>query len=520
MSKLIVRLLLCCVFILATSINGQSYHEKYRLQLHFSMPSGWANDPNGLIYSDEYYHLFYQHDPSGALNKLLHWGHARSRDLIHWENLPVALYPYEKGDIFSGCCVIDKDNVTGLISAENQDQSNNTIVAVYTLHKDIEQSQALAYSFDDGITWTQYDANPVLPNPGIPDFRDPNIFERDGRFYMALAVLDRISFYTSSNLLEWTRLGDFGLEPNEGDKSGVWECPSVVRLKDEQNNEHDILIVSENGDTRGSLTQYFVGTFNGTHFNSYDQSKILWVDNGFDNYAAIPYQNDPSGRVLIIGWMSNWLYAQYTPTTTWRGQMTIPRELALQTIDGNIHLVQRPIDELMNLVDATRKWSLSTPLTLSGNQIVDLTPQIPFKTGSMFTLEYVFNIENVVNGKVGLRFSNFFGEFITFFFDLSEGIYYLDRSNSGDVSFSPRFANRMADAKRIRSTNSLSGQVILDTASIEIFADDGLNTFSAIFFPSELFENIQLLCAIEDNEKPITVEKLSVAALHSIWAES
>lgn len=520
MSKLIVRFLVCyCAFIFVSSVNGQNYREKHRLQLHFSMPSGWANDPNGLVYSDGYYHLFYQYDPNATLSGQIHWGHARSSDLIHWENLPIALYPSEKGTIFSGCCVLDKDHVTGLIPAGNQNQSDVPIIALYSLNKDAAQSQALAYSFDKGITWSQYNANPVLPNPGIPDFRDPNIFEREGKFYMALAVTDRISFYSSTNLLSWNLLSDFGIEPNEGDKSGVWECPSLITLKDEQNNQHDILIVSENGGKQGSLTEYFIGKFNGKTFNSYDKSKMLWVENGFDNYAAIPYHNDPNGRVVLIGWMSNWLYAQKTPTSVWRGQMTIPRELALKTIDGNLHLIQRPIDELDNLVDATRKWSLSTPLALSGNQIVDLKSKIPFKTGSMFTFNYVFNIENVANGKIGFKFSNDLGEFVSFHFDINKRIYEFDRRNSGDVSFSPRFADRVASANRISSSNSLSGRIILDTASIEIFADNGLNTFSSIFFPTEPFENIQLVYAIEDTGKSITVENVSVAALNSIWTE-
>lgn len=516
MKTLLIRLLLC--FVLWLSVDGQDYTEKYRLQLHFSMPSGWSNDPNGLIYLDGYYHLFYQHNPVSAVFGPINWGHARSTDLIHWENLPIALKPYEKGDIFSGCCIIDTDNISGVAPDQTQENPATVpLIAIYTLHKGESQTQAMAYSFDSGLTWTQYEENPIVENPGIPDFRDPNVFERNGTFYMVLAVADRISFYSSVDLKSWDHLDDFGLSPIEGDKCGVWECPTLFTLADEQGNEHDILIVSENGDKCGSLLQYFIGQFNGTRFNSYDTTKVLWADNGFDNYAAIPYRNDPNGRLILIGWLSNWLYAQIVPTTKWRGQMTIPREVALQTVDGNLHLIQRPVDELDTLIDPSRKWSLSTPLELTGDQTVDLTTQIPFETGSMLSLEYLFNVANVSRGKIGLKFSNDLGEFISFDFDITEQIYEFDRRKSGDVSFSPRFADTLRRVDRIRTSESVSGRIILDTASIEIFADDGLNTFSALFYPTKLYENIEIVSAIEDSGKSVTVEKLSVAALNSIW---
>lgn len=501
---------------MVVSGKGQNYKEKYRLQVHYSVPSGWSNDPNGLIYDNGYYHLFYQHNPVSTKFGPMHWGHARSHDLIHWETLQIALKPYDKGVIFSGCCILDKDNVTGIAPATTA--KLQPLIAIYTLHKNDIQSQGLAYSFDKGITWTQFDGNPIIPNTGIPDFRDPNVIERNGIFYMALAVYDRISFYSSTDLISWNYLNDFGLFPNEGDKTGVWECPALFTLKDEQGQEHDILLLSLNG-LRSTNLQYFIGKFNGTRFNSYDQSKVLWADNGFDNYAAIPYHNDPLGRVILIGWLSNWLYAQEIPTTTWRGQMTIPRELSLQTIDDQLHLAQRPVTELSSVIDSSRNWSLSTPLVITGKQTVDLTSQIPFKTGSILALEYALDIENAPNGKIGLQFSNDVGEFVSFYFDIDENSYEFDRRNSGDVSFSPKFADIVPHANRINTSTILEGQIILDTASIEIFADNGLNTFSAIFFPSELFQNIQIISNIEGSEKSVIVRKLNISALNSIWAE-
>lgn len=519
MTKVKICLFLWCIQFLLFLANGEGYNEKHRLQVHFSTPYGWSNDPNGLIYADGAYNLYYQYYPNDTVVGPISWGHAMSYDLIHWINMPIAIPQYDKGVIFSGCCLLDNYNVTGV----KPSTFGNVvpIIAIYTLQSNVTgQSQAMAYSFDNGRTFTQYANNPIIANPGIPDFRDPNIFERNGTFYMALAVRDRLQFYSSRNLLAWTYLSDFGVSPNEGDKSGVWECPSLITLKDEQNNEHDLIILSvSNNELRTGQTEYFIGKWNGTAFNSYDKSKVLRVDNGFDNYAGIPYHNDPLGRIIFIGWMSNWIYAQLTPTSIWRGQMTIARELTLKTVNGLLQLAQRPIHTFNTTIDLSRMWSLQTPLEIFGQQTVDFTSQIPFKTGSMLTLEYTMDLQNSASGKVEFKFGNTRGEFVSFGYYIGNGTYELDRSHSGDNSFSPKFADTMARAERISDGSLLSGSIILDTASIEIFADDGLNTFSALFFPTELYETIQLNVSQSriDLRKSIRVQKLSVAAVNSIW---
>lgn len=447
------------------------------------------------------------------------WGHAKSYDLIHWTNMPIAIHPYDKGVIFSGCCVLDDDNLTGVRPSTNSSDVT-PIIAIYTLSSSVTgQSQAMAYSLDNGTTFTQYTKNPLIANPGIPDFRDPNIFERNGAFYMALAVKDRLQFYSSKNLLAWTYLSDFGVD--ERDHSGVWECPSLFTLKDEQNNEHDLIVLSvNNNELRTGQTEYFIGKWNGNAFNSYNKTNVLRVDAGFDNYAGIPFHNDPFDRRVFIGWMSNWMYALQTPSLVWRGQMTIPRELTLKTVNGKPHLAQRPIDTFNGTIDSSRMWSLQTPLDISGQQIVDLTSKIPFRTGSMLTLDYTMDIQNAANGKVEWIFGNSKGEFVSFGYLIGNGNYELDRSRSGDTSFSPKFTDTIARAERIDSGSTLlRGQIVLDTASIEIFADDGLNTFSGLFYPTELYETIQLNVTqtVDDSTKSIRVQKLSVAALNSVW---
>lgn len=518
MTKLINICLLLCGIRCLLAVNEPNYEEKYRLQVHYSVPTGWSNDPNGLIFANGVYHLYYQYNPEDATFGPMHWGHAQSTDLIHWETLPIAIHPYEKGVIFSGCCLLDARNVTGIAPESTNDVP---IIAIYTINdKHNSQSQGMAYSLDKGNKFKQYAGNPIIPNQGISDFRDPNVFERNGRFYMIVAANDRVQFFSSKNLLAWKHRSDFGVKPNEGDKSGVWECPSLVTLKDEQGNQHDVLILSlNNKDLRTGQTQYFIGKFDGTAFKSYDESRVLRADNGFDNYAAIPYNNDPLGRVISIGWMSNWLYAREIPTSKWRGQMTIPRELALKSIDGDLHLIQRPIDTLNSLIDGARTWSLTTPVEISGKQSVELTSQIPFKTGSMLILDYMADIQNAANGSVGLQFGNEQNEFCSFFYSIDEGIYELNRRKSGDISFSSTFADRVARAKRISKSNVLTGRIVLDTASIEIFADDGLNTFSALFFPTQPYERIQMIVALEDTNltRSVVVQQFSVAALNSIW---
>ncbi|XP_031622609.1 uncharacterized protein LOC116340313 [Contarinia nasturtii] len=518
MSKTAISLFIGCMIFLLP-INGLNYHEKHRLQVHYSVPSGFMNDPNGLIFEDGYYHLYFQYDPDAMTNTNCHWGHARSIDLIHWENLPIAIYPYEKGMIFSGCCVKDKNNVTGL-GSNLPGKDVEPLIAIYSLHNvtSNSQDQGLSYSHDRGLTWTYYDGNPIIPNPGVSnDFRDPNIIERYGKFYMSLAVFDRVTFYSSDNLIKWDFVSDFGVDPDEGEKEGVWECPALFTLKDEQSNEHDILIVSENVPKQGSAMQYFIGKFNGTHYNTYDKSRQLWLEYGHDNFAAVPYHNDPLGRLIIIGWMANWNYASDVPTSTWLGQMTIPREVTLRNVDGRIHLVQRPIDEFNSIIDRSRQWSLSTPYYMFGSQNLNLTSQMTFKTGSMLTLDYDINIENVLKGDIALKFSNNLGEFVLFHYNVSSDTYVFDRRNSGNVTFSEDFITRIPTAKRISTGNRLSGQIILDKSAIEIFADDGIMVFTALFFPTEPFENIDFIFDVEDTEKTVTVEKLSVSALKSIW---
>ena len=289
------------------------------------------NDPNGLIYYKGEYHLFFQHNPTENVWGNMSWGHAVSPDLFSWQELPVAITCTEETGIFSGSTIIDYSNSTGFGSVENP-----AMVAIYTEHKNdkSKQSQCLAFSLDNGRTFTKYEGNPVL-DISSPDFRDPKVQWINDQWLMTIARPDlhQISFFTSHNLKEWKHLSDFGPTAEVG---GCWECPDLFKLGDKW-----VLIVSLNpgGYQVGSGTQYFLGQWNGKEFIA-DDVKTRWLDYGRDNYAGITFNNTPQDRRIFLGWMSNWEYAHTFPTQPWRGAMTLPRELSLH---GD-RIIQTPIN--------------------------------------------------------------------------------------------------------------------------------------------------------------------------------
>jgi len=250
----------------------------------------------------------------------MHWGSAVSTDLLHWNELPIALYPDELGLIFSGSAVVDTKNTSGF----QQNNDEDVIVAIFT-HAGDTQQQSIAFSNDRGRRFVKYVGNPVISNPGIPDFRDPKVTPYNDKWIMVLAVANRIQFFESTDLKSWILISEFGNDPTEGSHGGVWECPELIPL--EYNGETLwILLVSINpgGPNRGSATQYFVGHFNGTTFQTlYPGGESLWIDWGQDNYAGVTFANEPNNRSILMGWMNNWLYANQLPTNQWRGQRVL-----------------------------------------------------------------------------------------------------------------------------------------------------------------------------------------------------
>ena len=358
------RLLLLLIACLAAAL-GQSYRETYRPQFHFSPRQNWTNDPNGLVWFDGEYHLFYQYNPFGDTWGHMSWGHAVSRDLVHWEEVPVAL-PEENGImIFTGSTVVDEHNTSGFCTS-----GKPCLVAVYTGHTPRAangkplQTQNLAYSNDRGRTWTKYSANPVL-DLHLSDFRDPHVFWSAAarRWIMAVALPNdhKVLFYGSADLKRWERLSEFG---PAGASGGQWECPTLTEVPVETGSPHRtrwVLKVGLNpgGLQGGSGEQYFVGSFDGVRFvNDNLPSTTLWTDYGKDCYCALTFNNLPRTQApVMLGWMNNWQYAGKLPTAPWRGQMTVPRRLQLRNGPDGLRLVQQPVETLRTLRRNRFSWS-------------------------------------------------------------------------------------------------------------------------------------------------------------------
>lgn len=456
--------------------------EAYRPLIHFTPPAHWMNDPNGLVYFENTWHLFYQYYPDSTVWGPMHWGHATSADLVHWQHQPIALYPDSLGYIFSGSAVFDRDNTSGF--GKN---GQAPLVAMFTYHdpkgetakRNDYQSQGLAYSLDNGHTWTKYAGNPVLRSPGIRDFRDPNVrwYEAGKKWVLTLATQDRITFYSSPDLKNWTRESDFGSEV--GAHGGVWECPDLIPF--EYNGQTLwVLLVSINpgGPNGGSATQYFTGQFDGHHFIPF-ATDIRWIDWGPDDYAGVTWSNTGSRRVFI-GWMSNWNYGQQVPTKTWRSAMTVPRDLSLEKIDDNYYLRSSPVPELdrlagkpvtdvnldaqnYDIITRTGQWKGAGRLSLKADTLQDFT----------------------------LTLSNDAGEELVLGYEAKEDRYFIDRSRSGKTDFGKGFGARCF-ASRSSRQKDLDLTLILDEASVEVFADGGLTNLTAIFFPAAPYNHARL----------------------------
>ncbi len=479
----------------------EKYNEIYRPQVHFSPQAHWMNDPNGMVYNNGIYHLFFQYYPDSTVWGPMHWGHAESRDMVHWKQLPIALYPDSLGYIFSGSAVVDSNNTSGF--GRN---GEIPLVAIFTHHdpkgekagKNNFQNESLAYSLDNGNTWTKYSGNPVLKNPGIRDFRDPKVmwYAKQKKWVMTLATLDRITFYSSPDLKHWRKESEFGKQ--QGAHGGVWECPDLFPLS-VNGKSYWILIVNLNpgGPNGGSATQYFVGQFDGNKFAAID-NKIRWLDYGPDEYAGVTWGNTGT-RKIFLGWMSNWLYANKVPTIKWRNAMTVPRQLSLRQIKGNILLASVPISEF----DKIEK----KPVAVASRRISGKNEEAAFNDVSpQYSLN--FNVNRISDYTITL--SNQQGERLVIGFDKTKHKYFIDRSRSGIINFNPDFG-KMVWAPRLTGTWSSNVKLIVDAASVELFTDGGLTVMTSVFFPHQPFNRLTLTANTG------VVKNLKLMPLASIW---
>ncbi|MDP4209228.1 MAG: glycoside hydrolase family 32 protein [Bacteroidota bacterium] len=439
---------------------------------HFTPMAHWMNDPNGLVYYKGEYHLFYQYNPNGNTWGPMNWGHAISTDMFNWQDLAIALSPDNLGTIFSGSAVVDAANTSGFKSGEE-----DPLLAIFT-HAGNQQSQSIAYSNDKGRSWTKYEKNPVLLNPGIADFRDPKVFwfADQNKWIMALAKGNVIGFYSSPDLKNWTFESDFGL--NYGAHGGVWECPDLFQILVEGTSlKKWVLLVSINpgGPNGGSATQYFIGNFDGKTFTA-DTNETNWVDYGTDNYAGVTYNNIPStdGRRIAIGWMSNWNYAGVVPTTTWRSTMTVPRVISLVQNGQNFNLRFNPVDELKKYYSQT-----DTVVQQTKNSVEIINSSI-IKSGSY---DLSLSADFSQTDSLQLTFGSS-AEKMSILFDKKNGKVSVDRSNSGSVYFNSSFKQLIiCPAFTLRTDQKVDIRMLVDKTSVELFWNKGEKVMTALFFP-------------------------------------
>ena len=462
----------CCKEMKLSDTFDTGNREKFRPTYHFSPLYGWMNDPNGMVYKDGEYHLFYQYNPYGSKWGNMSWGHAISQDLVNWKHLPVAIAPDALGTIFSGSAVVDFDNTAGF--------GAGAIIAIYTQNSD-RQVQSIAYSTDNGRTFTKYENNPVLTSEAR-DFRDPKVFwyENTKRWIMVLAVGQEMQFFSSPNLKDWTFESSFG--KGHGAHGNVWECPDLFELPVEGTNEKKWVLLCSLGDGPfgDSATQYFVGSFNGKEFVNESPSKTKWMDWGKDHYATVTWSDAPDNRRIAIAWMSNWQYANDVPTSQYRSPNSVPRDLGLFTVGGETYLQSAPSPELQKLRDISKKRSFKVNGTRTVKEI------IPVNEGAY---EIELSIKNLHADVIGFRLYNDKGEEVDMQYDMKENRFSMDRRKSGDVGFNENFPALTWTAVE-SGKNELKLHLFVDKSSVEAFGDGGRFAMTNQVFPSEPYNHI------------------------------
>ena len=508
--------------------------DEYRPSYHFTPLYGWMNDPNGMVYKDGEYHLYFQYNPYGSKWGNMHWGHAVSKDLLHWEHLDPAIARDNMGHIFSGSSVVDKNNTAGY--------GKNAIIALYTSASDKNgQIQCMAYSTDNGRTFTKYEGNPVLtPFDGLKDFRDPKVFwyEKSKCWYMIVSADKETRFYKSKNLKKWTYVSSFG--KGLGQQPCQYECPDFFQLpvNGDKKNMKWVMIMNVNPGCwfGGSATEYFVGDFDGKNFTCPDGNDVKWLDWGKDHYATVTYSNT-GDRVLAMTWMSNWQYANLTPFKQNRGANGLPRELKLYEKDGKYYISENVAPEAY----ALRKDSHEL-----GNETVDGAKD--FK-GAAAHMEGAFEIEADItpdaNGIAGIEISNNKRERTMIYFDMKKGKVIMDRTESGLTDFGKKAVPhdieltwdkqreqqgklpfRMENAINYKNDFALATwaplslcdgkqthhvDIFVDKSSIELFVNEGRIAMTNLVFPVAPYENVKLYSKGGKAEfKNVKVHKLAL----------
>ncbi|PWT94801.1 MAG: levanase [Bacteroidetes bacterium] len=481
------------------------YKEPFRPQFHFTPPIQWTNDPNGLVWFNGQYHLFYQYNPFGNRWGHMSWGHAISSDLIHWQHLPVAIPEADSVMIFSGSCVVDKNNTGGFADKNGQ----VPMVAIYTGHiianpklpDDYHQAQYIAYSLDSGKSWTKYSGNPVL-DIHKKDFRDPKVFwyEPEKKWVMILVLPNehKCQFYASPNLKTWNLLSEFG---PAGDSTQIWECPDLLQVPVEGNSGNSKWVLTHS--TQFTM-QYFVGNFDGTKFvNENPAQKIFRPDQGPDFYAAITYNNLPEGsQPVFLGWANSWRYANDIPTYPWKSAMALPRNLSLRKVDSDWILIQKPLQKLESLRKLVFKQD-----SFSSKRQYD-----PGVKSMQFEMEL-----KIAPGKesiAGVRIAKKAEHYLEMGYDQKTGEFYVDRSRSEHQAFNHEFDKFGRFSAKVRPINGLINlQVFIDKSVIEIYVNGGETVFTIQIFPNDDANGIEFFSSSSDAK----FLNIKIWELSSIW---
>ncbi len=463
-----------------TADSFEAAGEYWRPVYHHTPPYGWMNDPNGMFYKDGVWHLYYQYNPYGSTWGNMHWGHSTSTDLVNWKDEGIALSPDAWGTIFSGSCVVDSANTAGF--------GEGAVIAFYTSAKPTPwgdcQTQSIAYSLDNGKTFTKYEGNPVLTSDQR-DFRDPKVFwyEPEKHWVMMLAVGQMMRIYVSENLKEWEFASSFGR--TEGAHGGVWECPDLVELPVEGTSEKKwVLICNINpgGPFGGSAAQYFVGTFDGRKFTNESPAVTKWMDWGKDNYATVTWSG-VNDRTVAIGWMSNWQYAGNVPTKQFRSANTLPRELSLYVDGGETYLKAVPVRETEVLRgECLQKGGFS----VKGSDVA--LESLPLEGAYEIELE----VRNPKNG-MGFELYNSLGDRVLFTYDAVRGLITMDRTQAGKADFSADFP--AVTSAPVGKVKSLRINLFVDKSSIEMFCNDGRAVMTNLVFPALQYDNLRFIAS-------------------------
>lgn len=498
-----------------------SNKDYYRPVYHHTPLYGWMNDANGLIYKDGEYHLYYQYNPYGSRWGNMHWGHSVSKDLIHWEHLKPALARDTLGHIFSGSTIIDHLNSAGF--------GKDAMIAFYTSASDEHgQIQCMAYSYDNGRTFTKYDKNPVLtPFDNLKDFRDPKVFwyEPMKKWYMIVSADKEMRFYNSSNLKDWKYLSAFG--ENYGIQPNQFECPDFVQLPvdGDSTNMKWALIVNINPGCLfgGSATEYFIGDFDGQSFTCDTKPEVTkFLDYGKDHYATVCFSNTGS-RAIAVPWMSNWQYANVTPVKQYRGANALPRELSLFTKDGEIYMASDAVKETSCLRQETRKLN---DFSINNEYLIN---DAFASCGAAFQIEMDF-----IPGDsqiAGFEMLNDKGEKTKIYFDMDKNRLVMDRTESGLIPFgelSEPHAKETHDRRKTESVNYINDfalgtwaplslckgnvyhlNIFVDICSVEIFVDNGRIAMTNLIFPTSFYEKMRFYT----DQGKADVKNLSISKL-------